>query len=112
FGIAARTLTAPAALARASGAPIVPTRCVRTADGRYALLCERALELDASLPRALARTALLAELNATYERWIRASPEQWAWHQKRWPSDCDTAAPDPRGPSAQLDPRAGFFTKR
>jgi lauroyl/myristoyl acyltransferase len=26
-------------------------------------------------------------MNAVFERWIRAAPEQWAWHQRRWPAD-------------------------
>jgi KDO2-lipid IV(A) lauroyltransferase len=84
FGHPARTLTAPAALARASGAALVPTRCVRGADGRYVLSCEEPIEFDAHAPRRDARREVLARLNAVYERWIRATPEQWAWHQERW----------------------------
>ncbi len=84
FGIPARTLTAPAAIARASGAPLVPTHCVRHGDGRYDLRCESPLVFDARADRVAARRELLERLNRTYERWIRAAPEQWAWHQKRW----------------------------
>lgn len=86
FGMPARTLTAPAALARASGAPLVPARCVRGPDGSYTLACEEPFAFDTSLPRPAARRAILERLNATFERWIRADPEQWAWHQVRWPS--------------------------
>ena len=31
--------------------------------------------------------AILAQVNATYERWIRESPEQWMWVHRRWPKD-------------------------
>ena len=84
FGRPARTLTAPAALARASRAPIVPIRCVRRGSGRYELLCDEPLALETHLGRERARGRLLESLNATYERWIRLDPEQWAWHQERW----------------------------
>ncbi len=107
FGSPVRTLTAPAALARASGAPIVPARCVRTPDGRYALACEPAIEFDARAPRDTARRDVLVRLNAIYERWIRATPEQWAWHQKRWPA-AGSGAPGSGGgraaEAARVDP--------
>lgn len=83
FGRPALTMTAPAALARATGLPLVPVRCV--ADGaRYVLTVDEPLRLDAARDRAGARADLLARMNAVFERWIRAAPEQWAWHQPRW----------------------------
>jgi len=85
FGVPALTMTAPAALARASGAALVPARCTREG-ARCVLRCEAPLEFEASRPRAAARTAVLERLNETYERWIRAAPDQWAWHQRRWRS--------------------------
>ncbi len=91
FGVPARTMTAPAALARASGAALVPARCTRER-ARYVLRCEAPLDFDASRPRAAARTAVLERLNETYERWIRAAPDQWAWHQRRWRSRPAAAA--------------------
>jgi len=84
LGHPARTLTAPAALARASRAPVVPVRCVRRASARYELLCDEPLEFAVDLGRDLARRRFLEALNATYASWIRADPEQWAWHQDRW----------------------------
>ncbi len=90
FGVPARTLTAPASLARASGAPIVPVRCVHEPDGTYRLACEPPIEFDARArgrtERMAARRVVLERLNAVYEAWIRATPEQWAWHQMRWPA--------------------------
>jgi len=83
FGVPALTQTAPAALARAARLPILPVRCVARGAG-YAMLADEPLELGPALPRAEAALELLARLNATYERWIREDPAQWAWHQPRW----------------------------
>jgi len=83
FGHPALTMTAPAALARATGLPLVPAFCV--ADGpAYRLTFEEPLELDRSLDRRAATLELCARMNAAFERRIRAAPEQWAWHQPRW----------------------------
>jgi len=83
FGRPALTMTAPAALARAAELPLLPASCV-WCDGRYRLRFEAPLELDPALDKQAAQLDLLTRLNATYERWIRATPEQWAWHQPRW----------------------------
>lgn len=83
FGHEALTMTAPAALARAAHLPLVPVSCVRV-DGVYRLSVEEPLALDASLPRRDATVDLTRRLNQVFERWIRAHPEQWAWHQRRW----------------------------
>jgi len=83
FGRPALTMTAPAALARAARTPVLPVRCVARG-ARYRLSVEAPLELRADLDRDAAQRALLGELNAVFERWIRADPDQWAWHQDRW----------------------------
>jgi len=86
FGTPALTMTAPAALARAHGVPLVPVRCVARDGGRgvYELRVETPLAIDPSLGRREATVELTARLNGVFERWIRAAPEQWAWHQRRW----------------------------
>lgn len=84
FGRPAPTMTAPAALARASGLPLTPVRCVR--DGaRYRIHVDEPLELASGPDKRAAALDLLTRMNAVFERWIRAAPEQWAWHQRRWP---------------------------
>ncbi|MFN0243978.1 MAG: lysophospholipid acyltransferase family protein [Planctomycetota bacterium] len=83
FGIPAWTMTAPAALARASRAVLVPARCVRRG-ARYRLMFEEPVASDRSLARRDALLDVCRRLNATFERWIREDPEQWAWHQRRW----------------------------
>ena len=84
FGRPVRAMTAPAAIARASGLPLLPARCVAVDGRRYALRFEAPLELDRGLGRREATVELTARLMAVYERWIRDDPEQWAWHQPRW----------------------------
>jgi KDO2-lipid IV(A) lauroyltransferase len=84
LGHPALTMTAPAALARASRAPLVPMRCIAVDGQRYLLQAEEPLALDPELERRAAAIDLLRRLNAIYERWIRETPSQWAWHQERW----------------------------
>lgn len=83
FGVPALTQTAPAALARAARTPIVPVRCVARGAG-YRVSVDAPLEFVSHLDKPAATLDLLARLNATYERWIREDPGQWAWHQPRW----------------------------
>jgi Kdo2-lipid IVA lauroyltransferase/acyltransferase len=98
FGLPALTMTAPASLARAAQLPVLPARCIVRADApeKYVVLVEEPLELDRALERRAAARDLLARLNAIFERWIRETPEQWAWHQPRWrraPEELQPAAP-------------------
>jgi KDO2-lipid IV(A) lauroyltransferase len=94
FGMPALTMTAPAALARAAGLPLVPARCVLRGD-RYHVLVDEPLRLDRSLERREATRDMMRRVNAVIEGWIRADPEQWAWHQPRWrtrPGEWERAA--------------------
>lgn len=95
FGRPALTMTAPAALARASGAPLVPVRCVATGPRRYVLSVEEPFEVPRAGDRRAATRAATRRLNETFERWIRETPEQWAWHQERWrvPPEAGPALP-------------------
>jgi lauroyl/myristoyl acyltransferase len=68
-------------------------RCILEG-ARYRMAFEEPLELDARLPKGEGERELLTRLNALYERWIRPTPEQWAWHQARWrtqPGELDPA---------------------
>ena len=94
FGTPALTMTAPAALARASGLPLVPARCVLRGD-RYHVIVDEPLQLDRGLERREATRDLMRRMNAVIEGWIRTDPQQWAWHQPRWrtrPGQWDRAA--------------------
>ena len=86
FGRPALTMTAPAALARARGIPLLPLRCVAREGGRgpYRLAFEPPLAIAPGLSRRESTLELTGRLNALFERWIREAPEQWAWYQRRW----------------------------
>lgn len=85
FGAPALTMTAPAAFARAHRAPLVPMRCVRLpGDDTFTLMAEEPLALRKDLGREDALMDLLTRQNQVFERWILETPEQWAWHQRRW----------------------------
>lgn len=83
LGTPALTMTAPAAFARVHRAPLVPVRCVREGTG-YRLSVDAPLELDRTLARHDAMVDLLTRQNELFGRWIAETPEQWAWHQRRW----------------------------
>jgi len=83
MGVTVPTMTAAAAFARASGAPVVPMRCTREGGGGFVLRADEPLALDAGLPRRDAEDALLTAQNDAFGRWILGAPEQWAWHQER-----------------------------
>lgn len=102
FGRPALTLLAPAALARAARMPLLPVRCVARG-GRYVLSVEEPLELRGG-ERREASLDLLARVNATFERWVREDPEQWAWHQPRW-RDADASEDELRALRTPLHAR-------
>lgn len=61
---------------------------VRRLDGlKFRVTIEPPLEISDSGDHDADVAAILAQVNATYERWIRESPEQWMWVHRRWPKD-------------------------
>lgn len=88
FGRPALTMTAPAALARASGLPLLPARCVLPEGAQpnspYQLSFADPIPPP---PKASGRRGTIevcSQLNDLFEKWIRSAPEQWAWSQPRW----------------------------
>jgi Kdo2-lipid IVA lauroyltransferase/acyltransferase len=85
FGRPAMTAPALAALALRFDCDVLPARVERL-DGAY-------FRLTVFPPLPLPRTddshadaaALMAQVNAILERWIRDRPEQWFWVHRRWP---------------------------
>jgi len=61
---------------------------VRRLDGlKFRVTVEPALDIPDTGDHDADVAAILAQVNATYERWIRESPEQWMWVHRRWPKD-------------------------
>lgn len=103
FGIPALTMRAPASLARAARADLHPLRCVRRGS-RYVVLADAPMTLTTGVERGEAERRFLTALNATFERWIREDPEQWAWHQPRWRTrPGERAAPPLHSPRSARD---------
>jgi KDO2-lipid IV(A) lauroyltransferase len=78
FGEDADFPLGPAALARASGAPLLPAFVAldeRTL--RYDLTIEPPIEVPRGADRAADHLAATRALARVFERWIRAYPEQW-----------------------------------
>jgi len=76
FGTLARLPAAPIALARRTGAALVPGFVVRTAPGRYRV------QLEPPVPTTTGRA--LEALAAVLERYVRAHPEQWFVFEPVW----------------------------
>ena len=107
FGVPALTMSAPAALARAARLPLLPVRCILPAgagpNDPYSLRFEPPIPPPARGSGAQGTRATLTSLLAIYERWIRESPEQWAWHQHRWRTQPGTYAALPLAERRRID---------
>lgn len=84
FGRPAMTAPALAQLAIRFDLPIVPLRCERLSGARFRVTYGPPLKPPAG-DRHAAAAAVMAEVNATLEAWIRERPEQWLWLHRRWP---------------------------
>ncbi len=84
FGRPARLPAAPLALARRTGARLVPGFVLRTGPGAYQI------HFEPPLPDASDRA--LSVLAGLLERWIRADPEQWFVFEPVW-DECAAECP-------------------
>lgn len=83
FGIPCGTVQGPAVLATRSGAPIIPTYCVRVGIGQYRLWMEPPLIADEGFEPV---EGLTRSLNRSLEQAIRQFPDQYLWIHNRWKS--------------------------
>ena len=84
FGKDARTVAMPAMIARRVGARIWMARCVRVGDS----VKFRIELIELRVPRTAnqgedIKTATAA-MQIQFEAWVRESPEQWMWSNRRW----------------------------
>jgi Kdo2-lipid IVA lauroyltransferase/acyltransferase len=85
FGRDILTVTTPALLSCATGAPIVPFACLRDGKAfRYTLHFDEPLRPDLEAPRDREISRLTRAATAALERHIRLAPEQWQWMHRRW----------------------------
>ncbi len=84
FGKPARSNVVPVMLSRRAGVRLWAGRCVRMGkDSRFRVRIEEVKVPWTDDPDADIRAALTA-LHAKFEDWIRETPEQWMWSNRRW----------------------------
>jgi KDO2-lipid IV(A) lauroyltransferase len=83
LGVPAWTTTAPAVLALATGAAIVPARIERGSGGEHTLVVEPEIPLPAGeRERVVARVT--EAVNEAVGRWVEGRPDHWLWLHRRF----------------------------
>jgi KDO2-lipid IV(A) lauroyltransferase len=83
FGRPAKTPRGPAVFALRLGVPVVIGTAVRLPSGKYRALVEP-IEVEETGDREHDVDTVVARYTAVLERWVRAYPEQYLWHHRRW----------------------------
>ena len=85
FGRDAMTSSALAKLALRFDCPVVPARVERLGGARFRITIDAPMEFARTADRRADAAAAMAKVNTLFERWVRATPEQWLWLHNRWP---------------------------
>jgi Kdo2-lipid IVA lauroyltransferase/acyltransferase len=85
FGRPAMTAPALAALALRFDCDVLPARVERLEGAHFRLTVFPPLPLPRSGDSHADAAAVMAQVNAILETWIRDRPEQWFWVHRRWP---------------------------
>jgi KDO2-lipid IV(A) lauroyltransferase len=84
FGKLAATATGPAALARSTGAAIVPAFSIRQPDDTHLISLQPALNLEFTEDKEADLHRATALITAVVEQAVRDHPDQWLWIHNRW----------------------------
>lgn len=84
LGRPAATTTMVAAVARRTGAAIVPTGIRWDEGNRHVMWCEPEIEVERTDDAEADVRRATERVSAVLERWIRAWPDQWFWVHRRW----------------------------
>ncbi|MDE3060139.1 MAG: lauroyl acyltransferase [Pseudomonadota bacterium] len=87
FGRNAMTAPAIAEFALRYGMPLIPVRVVRVRGCHFEAFVYPPLHYEKTGDEARDVLAIMTQINALLESWIREHPEQWFWVHKRWPRD-------------------------
>ena len=99
FGRPAKTPRGPAVFALRWGVPLVFGAALRQPSGCYRFVFERvAVEETGDRERDVDR--VVARYTEVLERWVRAAPEQYFWHHRRWRRQPPDTPPELRDPVA------------
>ncbi len=83
FNQQAKFTTAPVVFVRAAGAQFWIGRCIRHDRHSRFLVKLEELRFERTADRAADLRNATAAMAGTFERWIRETPEQWMWWQRR-----------------------------
>jgi Kdo2-lipid IVA lauroyltransferase/acyltransferase len=83
FGRMAKTPRGPAVFALRLGTPIVFGVAIRRPNGRFCLSFEP-VEARSTGDRDADVDRIVADYTSILEKWVRAAPEQYFWHHRRW----------------------------
>jgi KDO2-lipid IV(A) lauroyltransferase len=84
YGYPASTATGPAVFALKTGAALVPTFCIREADGSHTMKAWPPIYPTSTGDRTEDVRSLTAEITRVIELQIRERPELWCWLHNRW----------------------------
>ncbi len=87
FGRDAMTPPALAQFALRFECKVLPVHLERTEGCHFRLTFHPSLEITDSGDRQADASAIMTEVNAIMEGWIRERPAQWLWVHRRWPDD-------------------------
>lgn len=83
LGREAYTPTAPVAIARASGAALIPVFLVRNGQ-KFHLRVEEPIPVERSQNKEADLYRHTLEWNSVLERYVRQYPDHWVWMHRRW----------------------------
>jgi KDO2-lipid IV(A) lauroyltransferase len=84
FGKPARSVAAPAMIARRTGARIWMSRCLRVGKQSRFRIELKELKVPRTASQADDIKSVTAAIQRQFEAWIREAPEQWMWSNRRW----------------------------
>ena len=84
FGRPALTAPTLAQLALRADSLVMPIQVIRLRGCRFRICCYPPLTVPRTGDRAADTLALMTQVNAVIESWIRERPEQWLWPHRRW----------------------------
>jgi Kdo2-lipid IVA lauroyltransferase/acyltransferase len=87
FGTDVMTAPAIAEFALRYQMPIIPARVIRTQGCHFAATVYPPLAFTPSGDQEKDVLAIMTQINAIVEEWVREHPDQWFWVHKRWPKD-------------------------
>jgi KDO2-lipid IV(A) lauroyltransferase len=84
FGQPAKSVTIPAMIARRVGARLWIGRCLRVGRQSRFRIEFHELKVPRTANAADDVKAITAAMQAQFEAWVRETPEQWMWSNRRW----------------------------